>query len=82
MARASRYKTEKIRILGLVDAAAQAHGRSPSVRDLAMAADVGVATMHSYLHKLAAEGLIEWAPGRHRSLRLTAAGADAVAAVA
>ena len=74
MARASRYDDERKRILGLVHSADLAHGRPPSVRDLARATDVGVATMHSYLKRLAGEGLIEWAPGRHRSLRVTPAG--------
>ena len=80
MARASHYQDDREQVLGLVLAAAQSHGRPPSIRDLAEKTGVGVATMHSYLKKLSDEGLIEWVPGRHRSLQVTPAGVDAISA--
>lgn len=80
MARASHYDEDKAKVLDLVHSAAVAHGRPPSVRDLAEQLGVGVATMHSYLRKLSDEGLVEWAPGRHRSLRVTSSGVHAISA--
>lgn len=74
MARASRYEDNRDEILAVVGEVAVRHGKPPSVRDLAEKFDVGVATMHSYLHKLAEEGVVEWAPGKHRSLKCTQAG--------
>ena len=74
MARASRYDDTRDDILKSVNAAATAHGKPPSVRDLADQFEVGVATMHSYLQKLSEEGMVEWRPGRHRSLHLTQQG--------
>lgn len=71
MARASRYEDKRDEILGLINAAAAQHSKPPTVRDLAERLDVGVATVHSYLTKLAEEGMIEWRAGKHRSLRLT-----------
>jgi len=74
MARASRYPDSREEILRSLNDVALAHGKPPSVRDLATKFQVGVATMHSYLEKLAEEGMVEWRPGRHRSLHLTPAG--------
>lgn len=74
MARASQYAENRDKILKSVNDAAVEHGKAPSVRDLAESYGVGVATMHSYLEKLAEEGMVEWRQGRHRSLRLTPLG--------
>ena len=71
MARASKYEDVKQDILAEIAAAAAAHGKAPAVRDLAEAHEVSVSTMHSFLTKLAGEGVSEWKSGRHRSLRLT-----------
>ncbi len=71
MARASQYGDTRDKILDSVHKTALAHGKPPSVRNLAEEFDVGVATMHDYLKKLADEGMVEWRPGRHRSLHLT-----------
>ena len=76
MARASQYTQNREKILRSVADAAHSHGRSPSVRQLAEQVGVGVATMHSYLQKLSEEGLIEWRPGRHRSIHLTPQGSQ------
>lgn len=77
MARASKYDESKRymlrRILG-----SQGQSAAPSVREFAQELDIGVATVHSYLSKLAEEGLIEWEQGRHRSLRLTPTGAASI----
>lgn len=74
MARASRYEDNRDGILVAIHEAAVRHGKPPTVRTLAQTFEVGVATMHSYLHKLAEEGVIEWIPGKHRSLRCTQRG--------
>lgn len=71
MVRASKFEDTREKILVVLNEAHAAHGKPPSVRDLADQFDVGVATMHSYLQKLAKEGMVEWRPGRHRSLHLT-----------
>jgi Mn-dependent DtxR family transcriptional regulator len=36
--------------------------------------EVGVATTHSYLELLHEEGMIEWIPRQHRSIRCTQKG--------
>lgn len=69
MARTSRYESVKDDIFQEVSAAYAAHGQAPTVRDLATKFEVGVSTMHSFLKKMSEEGLVEWSPGRHRSLR-------------
>jgi len=74
MARVSKYADTKDEVLALIGEASARHSKPPTVRDLAEETGVGVATMHSYLQKLAKEGLVEWTPGRHRSLRLTDSG--------
>lgn len=71
MARASKYEEKRDEVLSLILRAATQHSKPPTVRDLAAGADVGVATMHSYLQKLAEEEMVEWTPGRHRSLKLS-----------
>jgi DNA-binding IclR family transcriptional regulator len=73
MARATKYEQHKAQVLQLIDQAARAHSRPPTVRALADALQVGVATMHSYLERLAMEGLVVWQPKSHRSLRCTPA---------
>lgn len=74
MGRASQYAPSRERILKAIQDAGQMHSKAPTVRDLAEDLDVGVATAHSYLVKLSEEGMIEWKTGRHRTLKLTAAG--------
>lgn len=76
MARASKYEEKKHQILALIQDASTRHSRPPTVRLLAEEAGVGVATMHSYLAKLGAEGMVEWRPRHHRSLRLTPRGSQ------
>lgn len=74
MARASKYEDVKQGILEQIAQADMRHGRPPAVRDLADRHGVSVSTMHSYLTRLAEEGLVEWSRGRHRSLRCTPQG--------
>lgn len=71
MSRRSNYKTSRTEILALIADAQARHSQPPTVRLLATQLDIGVATMHSYLRQLAEEGLVEWTPNKHRSLRLT-----------
>jgi DNA-binding MarR family transcriptional regulator len=79
MSRATRFDEVAPSVLEMVFAAESRHAKPPSVRDLADAAGVAVATMHSYLTKLSEDGLLEWRSGRHRSLRLTDAGRASLA---
>ena len=76
MARASKYEDSRGELLSLIEKAER--GKSPTVRSLADTCEVGVATMHSYLTRLAEEGLITWRAGKHRSLRLTEAGRESL----
>lgn len=78
MARASRFEDSRDQILTSIQNAATAHGKPPSVRALADQLEVGVATMHDYLKKLAEEDLVEWRKGKHRSLHLTPKGIQAL----
>jgi DNA-binding GntR family transcriptional regulator len=74
MARVSRYEDVKDGILAKISDAALAHSKPPAVRTLAQEFEVSVSTMHSYLTRLADEGMIHWRPGRHRSLTCTPQG--------
>lgn len=74
MARASLYAAQRDQILRSIQSSMRSHAKPPSVRELAEDCGVGVATMHSYLKRLAEEGVVEWRQGRHRSLRLTPKG--------
>lgn len=74
MARVSQYEDHKEAILVAISKASLAHSRPPTVRALASEFDVGVATMHSYLTRLAEEGMVEWSKGQHRSLKATQQG--------
>ena len=74
MGRASKYEESRQQLLEHIQRASR--GKSPTVRDLADECEVGVATMHAWLTRLAGEGLITWRPGKHRSLRLTPMGSQ------
>ncbi|MBR5186875.1 MAG: helix-turn-helix domain-containing protein, partial [Clostridia bacterium] len=51
--------------------ATEAHGYSPSVRDIQEALGIkSTATVHSYLNKLEAKGYIQKAQGKSRTLRV------------
>lgn len=76
MARDSHYKDHRSEVLKVIREKDLSHGKPPSIRELAGAVDVGVATMHHYLERLREEGLVEWQPGKHRSLRLTPVGSQ------
>lgn len=81
MGRKSHYAEHRLKVLGLIEAAARAHDRPPSVRELAETTGVGLATMHSYLTRLAEEDLIAWQPAHHRSLHCTPSGISLAAQV-
>ena len=74
MGRKSYYEEHRVAVLRAVEQCERAHGRPPTVRELATSQLVGVATMHEYLKRLSTEGLIQWSPKTHRSLRLTPQG--------
>lgn len=74
MPRGTRYQDDKGSVVKIIDAARLAHARPPTIRALASEIGVGTATMHSYLKKMADEGLVEWTVGHHRSLRVTLLG--------
>lgn len=71
MGRASQYEAHRNRIISMISESSVSHGRPPTVRDLAEACGVGVATIHSYLQRLSEEGVVEWSPKSHRTLRVT-----------
>ena len=70
MARQSLYLLRRDSILEAVEKLSAATGRSPSLREVSDVTDVSVASLHSYLHKMRVEGVIEWEPKSHRSLRI------------
>lgn len=80
MGRASRLGEKRVDVLGEIVSAMRHHSKVPTVRELADHFEVGTGTMHSWLTKLAGEGLVEWTPRGHRSLRCTPAGHALVAA--
>lgn len=71
MARASQYADKKLDVVAEIHERVRRHSRTPTVRELATRFEVSAATMHSWLNRLNEEGLVEWTPGRHRSLRVT-----------
>lgn len=74
MARRSEYGNQKTAVLAEIGDRMRRHSKMPTVRELADRFEVSAATMHSWLTRLAEEGLVEWTPGRHRSLRCTPRG--------
>lgn len=74
MARRSNYPAKRDEILRAVAAHLQHKGKTPTVRELAERTNLSVGTLHSYMERLAEEGLIEWRPRQHRSIRLTQEG--------
>lgn len=70
MARQSLYSYKRDGILQAIETLSRAHGRAPSLREIAEVADVSVATLHSYLRRMQAEGVVTWAEKHHRSLRV------------
>jgi DNA-binding IclR family transcriptional regulator len=71
MARLSQYRDQRLAVLTEISERVRRHSKVPTVRELAERFDISAATMHSWLTRLAEEGLVEWTPGRHRSLRCT-----------
>lgn len=70
MARPSLYEYRKDAVMDTIDTLARALGNTPpSLREVAAVVGVSVATLHNYLTMMETEGLVEWQPGHHRSLR-------------
>ena len=78
MARASQFEQNRHTVLRSLHDRWMKHSKPPAVRELATQANVSVSTMHSYLGRLAEEGLVEWRPKSHRSLALTPQGIEYV----
>lgn len=76
MARQSLYELKKDGITHAIRVLTTAQGRSPSLREVAAAADISVATLHSYLQKMRREGLVKWSERHHRSLAVLQAGSS------
>lgn len=72
--RVSRFGEKRVEVLTQVVNAMRRHSKVPTVRELADRFDISPGTMHSWLTKLAEEGLIEWTPRTHRSLHCTPEG--------
>lgn len=71
MGRRSQYPVKRDEIVSAIAALTEERHRNPSVREIAERTGLSVATLHSYLQRLADDGLIEWRSKRHRSIRLT-----------
>lgn len=74
MVRATQYGDQKLAVLDEINERVRRHSAIPTIRELAERFGISPATMHSWLTRLAGEGLVEWTRGRHRSLRCTVAG--------
>lgn len=70
MARQSLYPYKRDGILQAIETLSHAHGRAPSLREIAEVADVSIATLHSYLRRMQVEGVVQWQEKHHRSLQV------------
>lgn len=70
MGRQSKYEHYKQPVLDAIADLTRKEGKPPSLREVAKATDVSVATLHSYIQRLRDDGLIEWRQRGHRSLRV------------
>jgi len=70
MSRHNMYEYHKDGVLVAIDTLAAGLGNTPpSLREVAKVVGVSVGTLHNYLTRMEQEGLVEWRPGAHRSLR-------------
>lgn len=74
MGRKSLYEARRVDVLVAISALFKENYRTPSVREISERTGISVATLHSYLERLAEEELILWRQKRHRSLQLTPEG--------
>jgi Mn-dependent DtxR family transcriptional regulator len=69
MGRHSLYEFRKALIIDAIKELSE-NGDTPTLREISDIADVSISSLHNYLKQMNDEGLVEWAPNRHRSLRL------------
>lgn len=78
MGRQSQYKIKRDLVIAAINTLTTRNGRSPSLREISAETGVSIATLHSYMGKLQAEGAIEWQEKSHRSIRLKQPGVPVV----
>jgi len=72
--RQNLYQSRRLAVLGFIHSYRDETGRGPAVRMIAEQLGFGLASVHSYLVVLRAEGMVEWITGKERTLRCTGAG--------
>jgi len=65
-----RYPARKGPLLQAIRIYIDANGRSPTLRELSALTDLSLPTLHSYIQRLKAEGLIQYQPFKFRAIRL------------
>jgi SOS-response transcriptional repressor LexA len=73
MTRTNQYQRLGSAVLGWIAAYIEAHGYSPSTREIANAHEVATSQAHELLRRMEREGLITQQPGIARTVRLTGA---------
>lgn len=62
---------QQARVLDVIREFIEANGYSPTVREIAEHTDMWVSTVHQALNALRAFGMLDWADGHARTIRLT-----------
>jgi len=66
----SRYPIHRPLLLRLIQEYTASNGFAPTLRNLAGETGLAPATLHKYLLRMQAEGLVEYRPGISRSIRI------------
>lgn len=78
MARPSEYPQYRRVILRIVEWTWKEQGRAPTLRDLSDATGISLGTAQKYIKRLHEEGLVQWTPKKHRSIKLSKQGQEAL----
>jgi DNA-binding transcriptional MocR family regulator len=72
MGRQSQYDEKRDVIIAAITELTQTRGgKGPAVREISAKTGISVSSLHSYLNRLKAEGVIEAHERSHRSIKLT-----------
>lgn len=74
MGRQSQYTKKRDDLLAAIRKLTAQQGGSPSLREISDETGISIATLHSYLDKLSAEGAIEWQKKAHRAITIKNSG--------